>query len=95
MDVATPVHFSRFHPDFNMTDRGRTPRSTMRKACEIARTSGLEHVYVGNIHQPEDEMSRCASCGTVLVERTGFHARTLYDSDGKCPKCGRSVPFVI
>ncbi len=95
LGVDTPVHFSRFHPDFKMMDRGRTPRSTMRRACDTARSTGLEHVYVGNIHQPEDEMTRCAACGNVLVDRAGFSSRLLFGPDGNCPKCGRAVPFVL
>jgi len=95
LDADVPVHFSRFHPDFKMTDRGRTPRETMRRAVSTARSIGLEHVYVGNIHQPDDEQTRCKGCGAVLVERAGFYARTLFDAGGKCPDCGRDVPFVI
>jgi pyruvate formate lyase activating enzyme len=95
LGTDTPVHFSRFHPDFKMTDRGRTPRSTMKRACDTARGAGLEHVYVGNIHQPEDEMTRCSSCGTVLVDRSGFHSQLRFGPDGICPKCGAEVPFVL
>jgi pyruvate formate lyase activating enzyme len=95
LDPSVPVHFSRFHPDFQMTDRGRTPRETMRRAVAASRSAGLEHVYVGNIHQPEDESTRCVDCRTVLVDRAGFHARVRYGDDGRCPKCGRPVPFVL
>lgn len=92
---GTPVHFSRFHPDFKMQDRGPTPRSTMKRAVEAARAAGLEHVYVGNIHQPEDEVTRCVECGQVLVDRSGFHSRRRFGPDGRCPGCGREVPFVL
>jgi pyruvate formate lyase activating enzyme len=95
LGADTPVHFSRFHPDFKMQDRGRTSRSTMKRACDMARASGLEHVYVGNIHQPEDEMTRCSSCGTVLVNRAGFSSQIMFEPDGRCPKCGNAVPFVL
>lgn len=95
LGVDTPVHFSRFHPDFKMMDRGRTPRSTMRKACDLARRSGLEYVYVGNIHQPEDERTLCSSCGTILADRAGFSSQLRFGPDGKCPRCGKAVPFVL
>jgi pyruvate formate lyase activating enzyme len=78
-----------------MLDRGRTPRSTMKRAVETARSVGLEHVYVGNISQPEDEQTRCAGCRTVLVDRAGFFARRAFTPEGRCPKCGREVPFVL
>ena len=95
LDAGTPVHFSRFHPDFHMLDRGRTPRSTMKRAVETARSVGLEHVYVGNISQPEDEQTLCPGCRTVLVDRAGFFASRKFTPDGRCPKCGREVPFVL
>ena len=95
LGAATPVHFSRFHPDYRMMDRGSTPRSTMRRACQHARSAGLDHVYVGNIHQPEDEMTRCASCGAVLVDRAGFSSERRFGPDGRCPGCGSEVPFVL
>lgn len=95
LDTSVPVHFSRFHPDFNMVDRGRTPRETMRRAVAAARNAGLESVYVGNISQPEDESTKCAGCGAVLVDRAGFHSRVLFGADGQCSKCGRPVPFVL
>ena len=95
LDVSVPVHFSRFHPDFKMMDRGPTPRETMRRAVAIARSAGLEHVYVGNIHQPEDESTRCAGCGSVLINRNGFHSQLHFARGEGCPNCGRPVPFVL
>jgi pyruvate formate lyase activating enzyme len=92
---SVPIHFSRFHPDFKMMDRSATPRDTMKRAVRAARGVGLEHVYVGNIHQPDDEQTRCAKCGKVLVDRAGFSAKVLYASDASCPGCGRPVPFVL
>ncbi len=95
LDTSVPVHFSRFHPDFNMVDRGRTPRETMRRAVAAARKAGLDNVYVGNISQPEDESTKCTGCGAVLVDRAGFHSRVLFGADAQCSKCGMPVPFVL
>jgi pyruvate formate lyase activating enzyme len=94
LDPGVPVHFSRFHPDFKMNDRGRTPRSTMRRACTTARAVGLEFVYVGNLHQPEDEQTKCSDCGRLLIDRTGFHSQKRFEGDA-CPGCGTRVPFVL
>jgi predicted RNA-binding Zn-ribbon protein involved in translation (DUF1610 family) len=55
---------------------------------------GLEHVYVGNLQQPDDEQTRCTKCGTTLIDRAGFVSRILF-KDGKCPECGTPVPIVM
>ena len=90
---GVPIHFSRFHPDYKMLDRPPTPRETLNRALRAARFVGLEHVYVGNIHQPDDEQTRCAKCGGPLIDRAGFSSKKLY-RDGKCPECGTPVPVV-
>lgn len=42
-----PLHVSRFHPCFRMTDRGPTPVSTVYGLAEIAKEK-LKYVYTGN-----------------------------------------------
>jgi pyruvate formate lyase activating enzyme len=64
-----PVHFSAFHPAFKMTDRPRTPNSTLEQARRIAQDSGLRYVYLGNVRSPEGQTTFCPTCGAVLIER--------------------------
>ena len=45
-----PLHFTAFHPDFRLTDRGPTPAETLIRAREQAIKAGLKFVYVGNVH---------------------------------------------
>lgn len=42
-----PLHVSRFHPCFHMTDRGPTPVSTVYELAKTARKK-LKYVYTGN-----------------------------------------------
>ena len=37
-----PLHFSAFHPDFRLRDRGPTPPATLQRAYQIARQAGLQ-----------------------------------------------------
>jgi pyruvate formate lyase activating enzyme len=90
----TPVHFSRFHPDFKMQDTIATPMSTLKRACEIAKEAGLKYVYLGNVPHGEYENTYCPKCKELLIERIGFSTRSHYAKKGKCPKCGTSVPLV-
>ena len=54
-----PLHFSAFHPDHRMLDRPHTPPATLRRAREIALRNGVRYAYVGNVHDPEADSTRC------------------------------------
>ncbi|HZD03953.1 MAG TPA: AmmeMemoRadiSam system radical SAM enzyme, partial [Longimicrobiales bacterium] len=84
-----PLHFTAFHPDWKMRDRGPTPPATLRRARQIALANGVRYAYTGNIHDREGQSTRCHACGAVLVGRDGY---TLFDwnleADGACRFCG-------
>jgi pyruvate formate lyase activating enzyme len=90
----TPIHFSRFHPDYKMLDSIATPMSTLHRAYDIAKEAGMRFVYLGNVPHGEYENTFCPGCGEVLIERIGFSTRSHYAKDGKCPKCGLALPLM-
>ncbi len=94
LGIDTPVHFSRFHPDYRMEDVPATPRSTMDMAYREGKANGLEHVYVGNISTERGENTYCPGCGSLLIRRSGFQAEMAGVLDGRCSKCGRD-PGII
>jgi pyruvate formate lyase activating enzyme len=83
-----PVHFSAFHPSYKMRDVPPTPRSTLRRARQIAKDAGIHHVYTGNVHDREGDTTYCAACGTVLIVRDWYEVIAWNLDDGACPKCG-------
>jgi pyruvate formate lyase activating enzyme len=85
----TPVHFSRFHPDFRLRDAPPTPTKTLEKAYGIARRIGLRWVYIGNVPGHERENTQCPECGDVLISRS-FHKTDVLKK--KC-KCGKTPPI--
>jgi len=87
----TPWHVSRFFPAHRMLDVRPTPVSTLLRAAELGREAGLRYVYVGNAPDLRLEDTPCAGCGRVLIERTGYHARSHLTLDGACPGCGRRL----
>jgi pyruvate formate lyase activating enzyme len=90
-----PVHFTAFHPDFQMRDRERTPPATLLRARQIARDAGLHHVYVGNVDDSESQTTFCPQCGARLIERS-WHAARRADLDGsRCAKCGTEIAGVF
>ena len=87
-----PWHFTAFHPDWRMLDKPPTPATTLRRARTIARSHGLHHVYVGNVHDEEGQSTTCASCGTLLIGRDGYDITAWHlDSTGRC-HCGARCP---
>jgi len=88
---TTPWHVSRFHPAHRMLDVRPTPATTLRRAAEIGREAGLRHVYIGNAPELAMEDTRCAGCGSVVIERSGYRSRSHLTVDGVCPRCGRQM----
>ena len=90
-----PVHFSAFHPDHKLRDRGPTPAPTVVRARELALAEGLEFVYTGNIHDPEGSTTACSRCRTALVLREGFQIQKDRMANRRgCPGCGATIPGV-
>lgn len=93
MGVDTPLHFSRFHPNYRMRNLPPTPQKTLEKARTIAREAGLEYVYIGNVLTEDGETTACPGCGKVLIRRRGFQVveNRMAGTDGNCPECKRKI----
>ncbi|GAB4223809.1 MAG: AmmeMemoRadiSam system radical SAM enzyme [Acidobacteriota bacterium] len=91
-----PWHVTAFHPDYRMQDRGATPPSTLMRAWQIGRDEGLRFVYTGNLRTGgRTESTWCPSCDALLVERTGWRVRIAGLRDGRCGRCGTTIPGVF
>jgi len=89
----TPVHFSRFHPDYKMTNIPATPVSTLLAIYKIAKEAGIHYVYLGNVPHGEYENTVCPSCGNLLVERHGYTVQMRGISHGTCQRCHTTIPL--
>jgi len=67
-----PLHFTRFHPDWKMTDRAVTPTATLQRSRRIALRNGLHHVYTGNVHDFSGSSTYCHGCGALLIGRDWY-----------------------
>ncbi|CAM2005985.1 AmmeMemoRadiSam system radical SAM enzyme [Acanthopleuribacter pedis] len=89
---GVPLHFTAFHPDFRMTELGRTPPETLLRARSIAKEKGLHYVYVGNVHNAEASSTYCPHCGEMVIERNWFRlGRYKIHDGGKCGYCGGQI----
>lgn len=86
-----PLHFSAFHPDFQMTELPRTPAQTCRRARDQAKAIGLCHVYSGNIHDPGGQSTYCPGCGELVIERDWYELGSYHLENGTCCHCGAQI----
>ena len=92
---SIPLHFTAFHPDFRMRDKTRTPQSTLTNARNIALKSGVKFCYVGNVHDPESQITFCPNCNTPLIKRDWHDVFMNKIIDGKCYKCKTTIPGIF
>jgi pyruvate formate lyase activating enzyme len=88
---SVPLHFTAFHPDFRMMDKPKTPAATLKRARQIARSSGIKYCYVGNIFDDEGQTTYCPACGKALIRRS-WHDILEYKLVGDSCPCGQKIP---
>jgi pyruvate formate lyase activating enzyme len=86
-----PLHFSRFHPSFKLTQLPETPLQTLIRAREIAINSGCNYVYIGNVPGKGFENTYCPKCKNLVIERRGYTILSVHMKNGKCENCGRTI----
>ncbi len=89
-----PLHFTRFHPDYRLRNLPQTPVSTIERNLELAKAEGLHFAYAGNVSGHPGENTRCPSCQTLVIERSGLHLVENRLEKGSCPKCKRGLAGV-
>jgi pyruvate formate lyase activating enzyme len=86
-----PLHFSRFHPDYKITDAEPTPMETLEKAKKIAEKY-LDYVYIGNVSGESN--TTCPKCKSVVIRRNMLSLIENKLVKAKCFKCGKIIAGV-
>jgi pyruvate formate lyase activating enzyme len=89
-----PVHFTRFHPDYQLTQLPDTPVATLERAREIGMRQGLRFAYLGNVPGHPGNNTYCPGCGRAVIERDGLFVTGMHLEDGRCGFCARPIPGV-
>ncbi len=87
----TPLHISRFFPQYKMRHLPPTPADKLRKAREIARAEGLYYPYVGNIMIENAQNTFCPECDRTLVRRVRYTVEENNLINGRCPNCNSNI----
>lgn len=89
-----PVHFTRFHPDYQMLNLPPTPIATLEKARDIAMEKGIHYAFAGNVPGHPGNHTYCPGCGKIVISRQGFFVSELNLVDGKCKYCNTEIKGV-
>lgn len=95
VSTQIPWHVTAFHKDYKMTDPADTRAEDLLRAAEIARQSGLEYVYAGNLAGRVGglEDTHCPNCKTLVIKRYSYLVQQYsLTPQGACPKCGTGIP---
>lgn len=87
----SPLHFSRFHPQYQLTNLPATPISTLEKARDIAIKAGINYVYIGNVPGTIAENTYCPGCKKIVIKRKGYRLLENNIENGKCKFCKTSI----
>jgi len=94
LNPLTPLHFSRFYPQYLLKNVPPTPISTLEKCYDICRAEGLKYVYIGNVPRHQAEKTHCHHCGKIIIDRSGYLVEKVDIKSGKCVFCGTVIPGV-
>ena len=90
-----PMHFSRFHPTYQLKNLPYTPLKTLETARHISMDVGLKYVYLGNVSpNHEGNNTYCPRCHELLIKRYGFAVEENNVVKGKCKSCDYEIAGV-
>jgi len=89
-----PIHFTRFHPSYLLQNLPPTPIASLETAYNIAKDTGLNFPYIGNVYGSDAENTFCPGCGKIVIQRRGFQIDKIAMKEGACANCGRVIPGV-
>ena len=89
-----PVHFTRFHPDYQLLNLPPTPVKTLERVREFAIAQGIHYAYVGNVPDHPGNHTYCPRCGKVVIKRSSFFVVDVNLKNGRCIFCGEKIAGV-
>lgn len=89
-----PVHFTRFHPNYQLLNLPPTPVATLERARDMAMAKGIRYAYVGNVPNHPGNHTYCPRCKKVVIKRLGFFLDAVHMKDGRCSFCRQKIAGV-
>lgn len=89
-----PIHFTRFHPDYQLQHLPPTPVATLERSRNYAMSKGIHYAYIGNVPDHPGNHTYCPKCGKAVLRRNSFFVTEMNLAQGNCRFCGRPVAGV-
>ena len=89
-----PVHFTRFHPDYQLLHLPPTPAATLERARAIAMDRGIRYAFVGNLPGHPGNHTYCPGCREIVIQRRGFFVTAMNLEHGRCKRCQTKIAGV-
>ena len=89
-----PLHFSRFYPQWRLTNLPPTPVESLERARQAALDEGVKYAYIGNVPGHPGNNTYCPRCGEIVISRLGFAVQEYHIVDGACEFCGEPIAGV-
>jgi pyruvate formate lyase activating enzyme len=87
LGAETPLHFTRFLPNYKLMHLYPTAISTLESAYEIAKKNDLRYVYIGNVPGHIYNSTYCPSCNRNVIHRMHMDVIEMNLVNGKCKFC--------
>jgi pyruvate formate lyase activating enzyme len=92
LGADTPWHITKYFPSFYWEEIPPTPISTLEEIYQMAKSSGLNYPYIGNVPGHKYGNTYCPSCGKVIIKRHGLKMEEMEFFGNSCPNCGNKIP---
>ncbi len=89
-----PIHFTRFHPDYQLLNLPATPVGALERTREAAMEKGIHYAYVGNVPNHPGANTYCPKCGKAVIKRSSIFLEELNVENGRCKFCGKTIAGV-
>jgi pyruvate formate lyase activating enzyme len=89
-----PIHFNRFHPDYQLLNLPATPVSTLERVRDAAMKKGIHYAYIGNVPNHPGSNTYCPQCGKAVIKRRDIFLTELNVKNGRCKFCEKKIPGV-
>ena len=63
-----PIHFTRFHPDYQLLHLPPTPVATLERSRNCAMSKGIRYAYIGNVPDHPGNHTYCPQCGKAVIQ---------------------------
>lgn len=87
----TPVHFTRFFPNYKELNNVETSHRILKEAKDTAIKCGLRYVYIGNVIDETNQNTFCPNCKQTVITRKDNRTIRVDLKKNRCIYCKEKI----